>query len=129
MSEADANSNRRTVPPPVAPAAQVIDRAHLARMTLADHNLEAEVLTLFARQAGLLLARMTGAPLPAIAAFAHTLSGSARGIGVWDVASAAETVELAARGCAAVTVTAAVDRLVTAVAVARAAIEELLAAR
>ncbi len=84
---------------------------------------------MFVRQADLLLVRMTAAPPPAIAAFAHTLRGSARGIGVWDVASAAETVELAARGCASVTLPVAVDRLVTAVAAARAAVEELLPAR
>ena len=42
---------------PAAPAA-AIDRGHLARMTFGDRSLEREVLQLFDRQAGLLLARM-----------------------------------------------------------------------
>jgi HPt (histidine-containing phosphotransfer) domain-containing protein len=75
-----------------------IDLAHLARMTLGDSNLEAEVLGLFQRQAELLLARMTSAPPAATAAFAHTLKGSARGIGAWRVAAAAQAVEVGS-GC------------------------------
>jgi HPt (histidine-containing phosphotransfer) domain-containing protein len=121
--------NAHRVVPTSAPASPVIDRAHLGRMTLGDRNLEAEVLSLFVRQADLLLARMQDAPPSAIAAFAHTLGGSARGIGVWEVASVAATVELAVRGNAEVTVSAAVARLVAAVAVAQAEIAELLAAR
>jgi HPt (histidine-containing phosphotransfer) domain-containing protein len=81
------------VPMP-APAEAVIDFEHLARMTLGEPSLEAEVLTLFDRQADILLARMQDAPPAAVAAFAHTLKGSARGIGAWRVAEAAEAVEM-----------------------------------
>jgi HPt (histidine-containing phosphotransfer) domain-containing protein len=84
------------VPWPKVPPANpepAIDLAHLARMTMGDVGLEREVLALFERQAGLLLARMRGAPAPVIAAFAHTLKGSACGVGAWRVAEAARAVE------------------------------------
>jgi hypothetical protein len=75
---------------------QPIDLQHLFRMTLGDHALEREVLALFDRQAGMLIARMDGVDPPCVAALAHTLKGSARGIGAWPVARAAEAVEAAA---------------------------------
>jgi HPt (histidine-containing phosphotransfer) domain-containing protein len=83
----------RVVSPPLAPDAQAIDRTHLFRMTLGDHDLECEVLRLFDQQAGLLLARMAEADAAGVAALAHTLKGSARGIGAFGVARAAEAVE------------------------------------
>ena len=83
--------------PPLAPADQAIDLDHLARMTLGERTLEREVLTLFDRQASILLARMRDAVPAAMAAFAHTLKGSARGIGAWRVAEAADAVEATAR--------------------------------
>ena len=81
---------------PEATTARVIDRGHLARMTLGDWNLEREILGLFHHQAGMLLARMACESPKVIAAFAHTLTGSARGIGAWQVAAAAEALERAA---------------------------------
>jgi HPt (histidine-containing phosphotransfer) domain-containing protein len=80
------------------PVAQVsaIDRAHLAHVTLGDDNLEREVLTLFDRQAVLLMARIRSGSPTAAAGLAHTLKGSASGIGAWAVARAADAVELAA---------------------------------
>jgi hypothetical protein len=81
--------------PPLVPVEQPIDLDHLSRMTLGERSLEREVLALFDRQAAMLLARMNSpAPVVVIAA-AHTLKGSARGIGAWRVASAAEAVEQA----------------------------------
>src|SRR5438105_3256790 len=68
----------------------IIDMDHLARMTLGDASLKVDVLRLFDRQAGMLLARMMNEAPKVIAAFAHTLSGSARGIGAWQVGAAAE---------------------------------------
>jgi HPt (histidine-containing phosphotransfer) domain-containing protein len=84
--------------PPLAPDAHPIDRAHLFRMTLGDHQLECEVLQLFDQQAGMLIARMAEVEPAGVAALAHTLQGSARGIGAWGVARAAEALEIAARG-------------------------------
>ena len=74
---------------------QVVDREHLSRMTLGDRSLEGEVLRLFERQADMLIARMAMAAPANIKALAHTLDGSARGIGAWRVSQAAKDVERA----------------------------------
>jgi hypothetical protein len=109
---------------PIAAADQPIDMAHLSRMTLGERSLECEVLALFARQAELLLPRIHQGVPAVIAASAHTLKGSACGIGAWRVARAAEAVELAGPGELA----AAVDALGAAIAETSAAIAQLLRA-
>ena len=76
----------------------VIDETHLERMTLGDRRLEREVLELFVRQTTIMLGRIVGADPAMAAASAHTLKGSARGIGAWRVARAAELVESAVAG-------------------------------
>ena len=102
----------------------VLDRAHLARMTYGDRNLERELLELFDRQAAMLIERMRGGNATTIRPLAHTLKGSASGIGACDVARAAEAAERApAEDCSA-----AVDRLASAVVEARALIAELIKA-
>ena len=101
-----------------------IDFAHLARMTLGEAGLEAEVLRLFERQAVVLFAQMRDASPAAAAAFAHTLKGSARGIGAWEVAAAAEAVERSAERASASA--RAVARLAAAVEAARASIARRL---
>lgn len=111
--------------PSLAPQAPPIDRDHLSRMTLGERDLEREVLALFDRQADMLLARMRKATPAIAAAAAHTLKGSARGVGAWRVASVAEEVELAAN---AADLTAKVGALSTAVDEAKAAIVDLLRA-
>ncbi|HET7383216.1 MAG TPA: Hpt domain-containing protein [Pseudolabrys sp.] len=73
---------------------EVLDRAHLARMTFNDRSLEQEVLQLFARQAELLMQRIRASEPTAIATLAHTLKRSAAGIGADQVARAAEATEL-----------------------------------
>ena len=86
-----------SVTEPATPAAEpAIDLAHLARMTLGERSLEREVLALFDRQTELLLPRIRAATRPAAATLAHTMKGSALGIGAWRVARAAEAVEQAA---------------------------------
>ena len=112
---------------PATPVDQPIDVKHLARMTLGDTSLEREVLQLFDRQAEILLARMQKAVPAAAAAHAHTLKGSSSGIGAWKVALAAEAVEFAVTSKAA-DIGAAIDRLGTTIAEARAVIAELLRA-
>jgi HPt (histidine-containing phosphotransfer) domain-containing protein len=74
----------------------VLDDDHLGRMTLGDRDLEREVLEIFARQTTLSLNRLVGAEPARAAAVAHTLKGSARGVGAWRVARAAERLEQAA---------------------------------
>jgi HPt (histidine-containing phosphotransfer) domain-containing protein len=74
----------------------VLDAAHLERMTLGDAQLEREVLEIFVRQSSLMLARIAAAEPALAAAAAHRFVGSARGVGAWRVAAAAERVERAA---------------------------------
>ena len=114
-----------TAAPPLAPEQHAIDLAQLSRMTLGERSLEQEVLALFNMQAGILLARMRHAAPDAVAGLAHTLTGSARGVGAWDVAAAAEKVEQLASGPNAGALDAAVSRLSAAVIDAQAAIAEL----
>jgi len=112
--------------PSLAPDDRPIDLVHLARMTLGDRSLEREVLQLFDRQATLLIARMRAAAPGGVATLAHTLTGSARGIGAWRVARAAQALELA--GSADADLAGALDRLAAATDEARAVIAELLRA-
>jgi HPt (histidine-containing phosphotransfer) domain-containing protein len=79
-------------------ADDVLDERHLRQMTLGDQSLEREVLQVFVRQITLMLKRITCAEPTHAAAAAHTLKGSARGLGAWRVAEAAEQLEQAATG-------------------------------
>jgi HPt (histidine-containing phosphotransfer) domain-containing protein len=112
--------------PSLAPDDRPIDLVHLARATLGDRALEREVLQLFDRQSGMLIARMRAAGPAGIAALAHTLKGSARGIGAWRVARAAELLELA--GASGNPTAEALDTLAAASEEARTVIAELLLA-
>jgi len=110
--------------PPLAPDDRPIDLVHLARATLGDRSLEREVLQLFDRQSALLIARLRNAGPDGVAMIAHTLKGSARGIGAWRVARAAEAVELAGSTESG----AALERLAAATDEARTVIADLLKA-
>ena len=112
---------------PMPAAAPVIDQGHLKRMTFGDSSLEREVLQLFDRQAEILIARMRASDPAAVAALAHTLKGSASGIGAGNVAHAAEAAELAAERSPA-EIGAALAGLANAVDETRALIAELLRA-
>jgi HPt (histidine-containing phosphotransfer) domain-containing protein len=103
----------------------VLDRNHLARITLGEEALEREVLALFHRQSAMLVARMPNQTPRVIAALAHTLTGSARGVGAWHVAAAAEAVERAATGREQAGIEEAISRLSRAVTQAQAAIARL----
>ena len=74
----------------------VIDEDHLGRMTLGDRQLERDVLEIFVRQTIIMLERIAVAEPALAAATAHTLKGSALGIGAWRVVEAAERLEQAA---------------------------------
>ena len=101
----------------------VIDEDHLGRMTLGDRRLEREVLEIFVRQTVIMLERIAGAEPALAAAAAHTLTGSARGIGAWRMARAAEQLERAASGkSGAVALDEAVEELKSAAMEASAAI-------
>lgn len=97
--------------------APVIDRAHLDSVTYGDRSLRRELLELFDRQATILVARMRNCDATALAALAHTLKGSAAGIGATWVAQAAAAAESAAnaplpeRAAAVDRLAAVVDRV------------------
>jgi HPt (histidine-containing phosphotransfer) domain-containing protein len=82
--------------PPLAPDDGPIDIDHLQRMTLGDAGLEREVLAMFSAQAASLIGTLAALP-PDTDALAHTLKGSARAIGAFRVADAAESLEAAIR--------------------------------
>ncbi|HZP70760.1 MAG TPA: Hpt domain-containing protein [Pseudolabrys sp.] len=106
----------------------VFDRDHLARMTFGDSRLEREILELFDRQAELLLERMRTSEPSAIATLAHTLKGSAVGIGATRVAAAAADAEAVARTKPGES-SFAIARLAQAVAEARLEIAVLIGVR
>ena len=105
-----------------ARAVEAIDREHLSRMTLGERSLERDVLALFERQAAMLLRRMIESECGVVACAAHTLKGSAQGIGAWRVAAAAEAVEQAD----AAAQRAAIEALADAIDEACAAIRRML---
>jgi len=80
--------------PPLAPDDGPIDIEHLRRMTLGDGGLEREVLAMFSAQAVRLIGALATMPNDA-GALVHTLKGSARAIGAFGVADAAEALEAA----------------------------------
>ncbi|WP_336485236.1 Hpt domain-containing protein [Methylobacterium nigriterrae] len=73
----------------------IIDRAHLAEAAFGDAELADECLALFAEQCRTLLPGITdsGRDTSARADMAHTLKGSALGVGATEVARASATIE------------------------------------
>ena len=113
----------------VAETPNAIDEHHLGKMTLGDRSLEREVLEIFARQTTLMLGRIVGAEPARAAALAHTLKGSACGIGAWRVARATEDLEQAAGRCDVEAFDKALSHLDAACTEVREAIEARLTRR
>lgn len=81
-------------------SATPIDHEHLGRYTMGNLPLEIEVLQLFAGQAPSTLADLAASSTAKDWLMAaHTLKGSARAVGAWAVASAAEDAERAGADC------------------------------
>jgi HPt (histidine-containing phosphotransfer) domain-containing protein len=109
--------------PPLAPFDDPIDSQHLQRMTLGDVGLEREVLAMFAAQTRELMTALARLP-PEASGLAHKIKGSARGIGAFAVAEAAEDLEAALRS--GDDVAPALAGLAAAVIAARDAIDAML---
>lgn len=79
---------------PQQDAGRPVDLVHLSRFTLGDEKLEREILQLFRVQTRIYLDRLERAQ-DAVhwRQAAHTIKGSAKGIGAWAVASAAQRAE------------------------------------
>ena len=102
---------------------RAIDLVHLARTTLGDSSLEAEMLEAFDFRATMLVLRMQQAARSGIRAAAHALNGSARSIGAW---LAAEAVKFAAESGTEPELRSAVNQLGIVVKETCAAIAEFL---
>jgi HPt (histidine-containing phosphotransfer) domain-containing protein len=73
---------------PAASFERPVDLVHLARQTLGDRALEREVLGLFKVQARAIFAQLQAVTQKqARLDLAHTLKGSARAVGAWQVAA------------------------------------------
>lgn len=71
-----------------------VDLVHLSRQTLGDRELEKEVLGLFVNQSTLYLKRLQASKsIKERKSVAHTILGSARGLGAWQVAEEAAKFE------------------------------------
>lgn len=71
-----------------------VDLVHLSKQTLGDKDLEIEVLGLFVNQSTLFLQRLqSAASVKERKRVAHTILGSARGLGAWQVAEEAAKFE------------------------------------
>jgi HPt (histidine-containing phosphotransfer) domain-containing protein len=71
-----------------------LDLAHLRRFTMGDEQLELEILGLFAHQLPITIADLNNARTEKEWGMAaHTLKGSARAVGAWSLATAAENAE------------------------------------
>lgn len=93
-----------------------VDLVHLSRYTLGNRSLEREVLSLFLTQSAIYLKRLkeAGADKEWVDA-AHTIKGSAKSIGAWQLARSAETAEAlngAARKSGSLQLLAELERLV-----------------
>jgi len=72
-----------------------VDLVHLSKYTLGNRELEKEVLELFNQQSLIYLKRLAGAEnMVNWHQAAHTIKGSAKGIGAWKVAEMAENAEM-----------------------------------
>jgi len=105
-----------------------VDLVHLAHHAMGDRDLECEILGLFQKQSVIYLARLREASdMQAWREAAHTLKGSARGIGAWAVAEAAADVESLSGKVAARVSSPEVEALASAIDDANAFIREVLA--
>lgn len=80
--------------PSCASASNPVDLVHLSRQTLGNRELEQEVLALFLNQTNLYLDRLDNSKTADERKMAaHTILGSARGIGAWRVAEEAAQIQ------------------------------------
>lgn len=105
--------------PSSARAQRPIDLVHLSKFTMGRRDLEAEILGLFRQQLAASLDRLAAAAQDAgndkaWREAAHTLKGSARGVGAWALADVCQTAEALADGAARRAVIGDLDVLVAA---------------
>jgi HPt (histidine-containing phosphotransfer) domain-containing protein len=80
---------------PMAEEPAVFDMEHFEHMTCSDRVLQLEIVEIFSAQAELWVHLLQpGAPAHSCRDCAHTIKGTARGIGLWALAAACEEAEL-----------------------------------
>jgi len=115
---------------PPSASERPVDLVHLSRFSLGDEKLEREVLRLFRAQTRVYLDRLESATDSASWCHAaHTIKGSAKGIGAWAVASAAQFAEELAAAPGGKGAAAAIKELRSAVEAAMTFIDALLGDR
>jgi HPt (histidine-containing phosphotransfer) domain-containing protein len=80
---------------PASSFGRPVDLVHLARQTMGDRALEAEILGMFAKQMSGARASMTKANADERKRLAHTIKGTARSVGAFQIADVAERIERA----------------------------------
>lgn len=75
--------------------ARPVDLAHLGRQTLGDRALEQEILSLFVHQLATVGDKIASAGEAERRSLAHTLRGSASGVGAFPLAQCAADIEAA----------------------------------
>lgn len=109
-------------------AERPVDLVHLSKYTLGNRKLEKEVLELFNQQSVIYLKRLAEAEnMVNWHQAAHTIKGSAKGIGAWKVAELAENAELLPAGTSESARQELLETLVETVEEANQFIEHLLA--
>jgi len=104
-----------------------VDLVHLSKYTLGNRALEKEVLELFNQQSVIYLKRLAEAENMVVwHQAAHTIKGSAKGIGAWKVAEIAENAELLPAESSEACRTEMLETLVITVEEANGFIEQLL---
>lgn len=119
MQPAIARSLPHTASRPEQAAGQPIDLVHLSKFTMGRRDLEAEILGLFRQQLAVSLEKLAAAAQEngndkAWGEAAHTLKGSARGVGAWALADATADAETLTSGDARRAVISQLDVLVAA---------------
>lgn len=76
-----------------APRTRPVDLAHLTKQTLGDRALEQEILQLFVHQAVAARVQFPLATTPERLRIAHSLKGSARGVGAFAIADCVCDIE------------------------------------
>lgn len=105
-----------------------VDLVHLAKYTMGNRELEHEVLHLFCKQSLIYLDRLRNAADDRTwVEAAHTLKGSAAGIGAWHVADVARALERLSFAAAEGDKDEAIEALATSVDEANTFINGLLA--
>ncbi len=76
----------------------IIDIAHFERMTMGDRSLMSEILSLFREQVDMWTKLLDpNVSTPDFMVGAHTIKGSARGIGAWNLGEICNAAEEAAK--------------------------------